>query len=57
MEKVHVRERLMQLAIDEDRRCWSRMRALEIKAKRRRGSDDWARRYHQWQSRRNQGST
>ena len=50
----------MQLAIDEDRRCRSRMRALEIKAEAGgalRRSDDWARRYHQWQSRSNQGST
>ena len=30
---------------------------LEIEARVRRGSDDWARRYHQWQSRMNQGST
>ena len=47
---------LMQLAIDEDRRCRSWMRAEEIKLERR-GSDDWVRRYHQWQSRINQGST
>ena len=30
---------------------------LEIKAEGKHGSDDWARRYHQWWSRINQGST
>ena len=46
----------MQLAIGEDHRCRSRMRALEIRVKEG-GSDDWARRCHQWQSHINQGST
>ena len=40
--------------------CRSRVRAEEMEAKAggaQRKSDDWARRYHQWQSRNNQGST
>ena len=51
---------LMQLAIDEDRRCRKPDEGLEMKAEAggaQRWSDDWARRYHQWQSRINQGST
>ena len=48
---------VMQLAIDGDRRCRSQIRALGIRAKVGHGSDDWARRYHQWQSCINQGST
>ena len=51
---------VMQLAIDEDRWCSSQMRALEMKARAggaQRGSDDWAHRYHQWQSHIYQGST
>ena len=50
----------MQLAIDEDRRVQKPSKGLEMKARAgsaQRGSDDWARRYHQWQPRINQGST
>ena len=50
----------MQLAIDEDRRVQKPSEGLEMKAEAggaQRGSDDWARRYHQWQSHINQGST
>ena len=51
---------LMQLAIDEDRWVQKPDEGLEIEARaggaQHRG-DDWARRYHQWQSRINQGST
>ena len=50
----------MQLAIDEDRRVQKPSEGLEMKAEAggaQRGSDDWARRYHQWQSCINQGST
>ena len=51
---------VMQLAIDEDRRVQKPSEGLEMKARAgsaQRKSDDWARRYHQWQSRINQGST
>ena len=51
---------LMQLAIDEDRRVQKPDEGLEMKARAegaQRKSDDWARRYHQWRSRVNQGST
>ena len=50
----------MQPAIGEDRRVLKPSEGLEMKAEAGsalRGSDDWARRYHQWQSRMNQGST
>ena len=50
----------MQLAIDEDRLVQEPGEGLEMKAKAgyaQHRSDDWARRYHQWQSRINQGST
>ena len=50
----------MQLAIDEDRRVQKPDEGLEIKARAgsaQHRSDDWARRFHQWQSRINQGST
>ena len=50
----------MQLAIDEDRRLQKPDEGLEIEAKvgsAQHESDDWARRYHQWQSHINQGST
>ena len=50
----------MQLAIDGDRRVQKPSEGLEMKDKAgdaQRGSDDWARRYHQWQSRINQGDT
>ena len=50
----------MQLAIDEDRRVQKPDEGLEMKAEAgsaQHRSDDWARRYHQWQSRINQGST
>ena len=50
----------MQLAIDEDRRVQKPDEGLEIEARvgcAQRGSDDWVRRYHQWQSCINQGST
>ena len=50
----------MQLAIDEDRRVQEPDEGLEMKARAggaQRRSDDWARWYHQWQSRNNQGST
>ena len=49
----------MQLAIDEDRQVLEPDEGLEIKARAGAApgrSDDWARRYHQWQSRINQGS-
>ena len=51
---------VMQLAIDEDRRVQNPDEGLEMKARAggaQRWSDDWARRFHQWQSRINQGST
>ena len=51
---------MLQLAIDEDRRVQKPSEGLEMKAEAgcaQRGSDDWARRYHQWRSRMNQGST
>ena len=51
---------LMQLAIDEDRRVQKPGEGLEMEARAggaQRRNDDWARRYHQWQSRINQGST
>ena len=44
----------MQLAINEDRRMQKPGEGLAMKVEAgsaRRGSDDWARRYHQWQSR------
>ena len=50
----------MQLAINEDRRVQKPDEGLEMKARAgsaQRWSDDWARQYHQWQSRINQGST
>ena len=50
----------MQLAIGEDRRVQKPGEGLEVEAEAgsaQRRSDDWARRYHQWQSRMNQGST
>ena len=50
----------MQLAIDEDRRAQKPDEGLEMKTEAggaQRRSDDWVRRYHQWQSRINQGST
>ena len=50
----------MQLAIDEDRRVQEPNEGLKVRAEVesvQRESDDWARRYHQWQSRINQGST
>ena len=50
----------MQLAIGEDRRVQEPDEGFEIEARAggaRHKSDDWARRYHQWQSRINQGST
>ena len=50
----------MQLAIGEDRRVQKPDEGLEEKLKlggAQRWSDDWARRYHQWKSRINQGST
>ena len=50
----------MQLAIGEDRRVQEPDEGLEIKARAgsvKCGSDDWARQFHQWQSRINQGST
>ena len=53
-------QEVMQLAIDEDRRAQKPGEGLEMKAEAggaQRGSDDWARRYHQWWSRINQGST
>ena len=51
---------VMQLAIDEDRRVQEPDEGLEMKTRAggaQRGRDDWARRYHQWQSHINQGST
>ena len=51
---------MMQLAIDEDRRVQKPDEGLEIEAEAgsaQRGSDDWARWYHQWRSRKYQGST
>ena len=50
----------MQPAISEDRRVLKLSEGLEMKAEAGsalRGSDDWVRWYHQWQSRMNQGST
>ena len=44
----------MQLAIDEDHRVQKPDEGLEMKARAgsvQRKGDDWARRYHQWQSR------
>ena len=52
--------KLMQLAIDEDHRVQKPDEGLEMKARAgsaQRWSDNWVRRYHQWQSRINQGST
>ena len=45
---------LMQLAIDEDRQVQEPSEGVEMKARAggaQRRSDDWACRYHQWQSR------
>ena len=50
----------MQLAIDEDRRVQKPGEGFRDRNEAggaQRWSDDWARRYHQWQSRINQGST
>ena len=47
----------MQLAINEDRRWQKLDEGLDVKCEGKCGSDDWARWYHQWQSRMNQGST
>ena len=50
----------MQLAIGDDRQVQKPDEGLEMKARAggaQRWSDDWARWYHQWQSRINQGST
>ena len=60
MDKKVIRKKVMQLAIDEDRRVQKPGEGLEMEAEAggtQRWSDDWARRYHQWQSHINQGST